>query len=144
MQAVLIAGTLIERDNKYLLINAKVGTPKGLWNLPAGHVDEGEMFDEAAVREAKEETGYDVELGEIIAIGHQTLPDRESVFVMFSAKIIGGELSLPEDEIEKAQWFTREEIGRMHNKDMTHMVSNALESVSKGKQLIYRTDRTTA
>ncbi len=34
------------------------GLAKGLWNLPAGHVDPGETLIEAACKEALEETGY--------------------------------------------------------------------------------------
>ena len=51
----------MEKDGKYLL-KAKIGAPKGLWNFPAGRVDEGETIEKAAVHEFKEETGFDVKI----------------------------------------------------------------------------------
>jgi len=41
-------------ENKYM----KGGKIHELWSFPSGKVDKGETIDEAAVREAKEESGY--------------------------------------------------------------------------------------
>lgn len=49
-------------NDRFVLIRRK-NPPHG-WALPGGFVDEGERLDEAAIREAKEETGLDVELTE--------------------------------------------------------------------------------
>ncbi len=51
---------IIEYNNGIILINRK-NPPEG-WALPGGFVDYGESLEAAAVREAKEETGLDVEL----------------------------------------------------------------------------------
>ncbi len=96
---------------KYLLINAKVGVPKGLWNNPGGHKDEDETLEECAKREAKEETGYNVEIGRLIG----TFTYKETTKSVYEAKIFGDELSLPEDEIGKAGLFSLEEIKNLQN-----------------------------
>ena len=57
---IRIAGCLIEHDKKFLLVQEAKPAVYGKWNTPAGHVDEGETLEEAALRETKEETGYDV------------------------------------------------------------------------------------
>ena len=59
---IVVAGVVVEKDSKYLLVQEKKELVYGLWNLPAGKVDEGETVEEAAVREAKEEVGYKVRL----------------------------------------------------------------------------------
>jgi ADP-ribose pyrophosphatase YjhB (NUDIX family) len=58
----IAATSIIERDGKVLLIR-RAGEPGlGLWSMPGGYVDRGEMVEEAAAREAREETGLEVEI----------------------------------------------------------------------------------
>ena len=104
----LIGSGLIEQDGKYLLIKACVGVAKGFWNNPGGHQDEGETIEESAIREVKEETGYDVEI--IRLIGTYARKAQKHVFEM---KIVGGEQNVPPEEIEDARWFTVEEIKKL-------------------------------
>ena len=108
----VVAGCVIRReDGKYLLVQEKQPKVYGLWNLPAGHVDKGESIEAAAIREVKEETGYDVELGDKIDIYHETVesPIRHA----FVANIISGELKVQPDEILDAGWFSFDEITNM-------------------------------
>lgn len=46
---------LIRKDGKFLLLKER-----GAWNFPGGKVEEGELIEDAAVRELKEETNLDV------------------------------------------------------------------------------------
>ena len=105
----IVAGCIIRSDDgNYLLVQEKQPKVYGLWNLPAGHVDKGESIEVAAVREVKEETGYDVELGDKIGIYHETV--ESPVRHAFVATIIGGELNVQPDEILDAKWFSFDEI----------------------------------
>ncbi len=105
----VVAGCVIRQgDGKYLLVQEKQPKVYGLWNLPAGYLDKGETIENAAIREAKEETGYDVELDNKIGIYHETI--ESPVRHAFSAYIVGGELNIQEDEILDAGWFSYEEI----------------------------------
>lgn len=104
----MVAGVVLERDGKYLLVQEKKQSCYGKWNLPAGKVDEGYSIEETAVKEAKEETGFDVKLGEKIGIYHESV--EQPVKHVFAAKIVGGELTVPEDELLDVKWFSLEEI----------------------------------
>ena len=104
----IVAGVVIFKDGKYLLVQEKKPQCYGKWNLPAGKVDEGYSIEETAIKEAKEETGYEVELIRKIGV-YQDKVD-EPVKHAFEAKIIGGELYVPENEILDAKWFTFQEI----------------------------------
>ena len=53
----------LKRDNSYLLLlrnKKKNDINEGKWIGVGGHVEKGETVDECAIREVKEETGYDV------------------------------------------------------------------------------------
>ena len=58
------AGVAILDDHaRILLVQEKIADAAGLWHIPAGAVESGELLETAALRETKEETGLDVELG---------------------------------------------------------------------------------
>ena len=107
-RAAVVAACLIKKGNKYLLVQEAQQKAYGLWNLPAGHVDKGEEIREAAIREAKEETGYTVHLIKEIAILHEEATN--AVKHIFSADIIGGKILFKTDEILAVKWLTFEDV----------------------------------
>lgn len=94
-----------------MLVQEKQQKYYGKWNLPAGKVELGGLIEETAIREVKEETGFEVKIIREIDIYHQD--GDESVKHAFEAKIVGGKLKIPEDEILDAKWFTYEEIKQL-------------------------------
>lgn len=125
----VVAGVVIKKDGKYLLIQEKKPKAYMLWNFPAGKVDVGESIEQAAIREAKEESGYDVELIKEIAIFHANSTDV--VKHAFEAKIIGGELKFPLDEILDAKWFTFEEIKQMKEKLRNEWIIDTIDILER-------------
>ncbi len=107
-RAAIVSACLIKKDNKYLLVQESQPKAYGLWNLPAGHVDKGEKIRDAAIREAKEETGFDVKLINELAILHEE--SNNAVKHIFMAEIIDGELTMKPDEILDIKWLTYDEI----------------------------------
>lgn len=89
------------------------------WTLPKGTQEEGETLTETALREAREESGLEVALiGELATIDYWFVwaPEqtRYHKFVhYFLMRAIGGDLSLHDDEMEEAGWFTLEEAREM-------------------------------
>ncbi|MBD5785194.1 NUDIX domain-containing protein [Cellulosimicrobium terreum] len=64
MQIRVAAYAVIVRDGLLLLPHWRKGDRDG-WTLPGGGIDLGEHPEDAAVREVREETGYDVELVDV-------------------------------------------------------------------------------
>jgi len=75
--------------DRLVLIRRK-NPPHG-WALPGGYVDEGERLEQAAAREAKEETGLDVELVEQFFTYSDPLrdPRKHTLSTVFLAKATG-------------------------------------------------------
>jgi 8-oxo-dGTP diphosphatase len=74
------------------------------WSLPKGHLDNGESFEEAAVREVEEETGYSGALGNPIgAIGYRT-SSKQKVVRYWLLEADKGKFE-PNKEADKAKWL---------------------------------------
>lgn len=133
----VIAGCIVENDSKFLLVQEKQPKAYGLWNLPAGHVDNGEGIEQAAIREAKEETGFDVQV--MYKIGTYDNPNKTHSINIYRAYIVGGSLNFPVDEILDASWFTYEEIidldsdGKLRGSFVIQSMNDLLGRNSKGE-----------
>ena len=66
---------IIEKDDKIVLIRRKNEPFKGKLAIPGGFVNEGELIEDRAIKEAKEETSLDVELKGILGV--YSIPDRD-------------------------------------------------------------------
>lgn len=95
----LTVDTIILEDNKVVLIKRLNNPYKDHWAIPGGFVEYGEKVEDAAVREAKEETGLDIEL--IKLVGVYSDPNRDprghTVTIAFLSKIVGGTLKSDSD-----------------------------------------------
>ena len=91
------------KDNHILL--ARSGRfPEGMYSVLAGFVEPGESLEECIQREVMEEVG--IEVGNIQYFGSQNWPFPHSLMIGFTADYSGGEISIHNDEIVDAKWFT--------------------------------------
>jgi len=108
-------GVVIRDKDKILLIQRGIGSSQGIWSVPGGLVELGEKVNDAAKREVKEETGLDVEIGDLIGIANIIQRDDEAkvkyhyVVADFLGKIVGGKLH-PTVEAPDARWVKSEEL----------------------------------
>jgi ADP-ribose pyrophosphatase YjhB (NUDIX family) len=82
-----------------------------IWCLPGGAVEDGETLAQAAIREAREETGLEVRLtGLVGTYSRPNWPAGGAHEVLFAAQRIGGELLTATTETTDAGWFGPEEL----------------------------------
>lgn len=63
-----LVSVVVEQEGKFLLVQESKPGRERLYNVPGGHVEGHETLQEAAVREVKEESGYDVELTGLLGV----------------------------------------------------------------------------
>ena len=115
---VVGVGVVVWRDARVLLILRGKPPRAGPWSLPGGAQKLGETLAETARREVREETGIELELGDIIAT--LDLIDRDNVghvrhhytLVDFVAEGLGVDLR-PGDDAADARWFTHDELDEL-------------------------------
>lgn len=84
------AGVVIVKEGKVLLVKRKFEPWKGLWQAPAGFIEWEETPEESAIKEAKEETGLDVELMGLFDVRQISQDPRgRIILVLYTAKIVG-------------------------------------------------------
>jgi ADP-ribose pyrophosphatase YjhB (NUDIX family) len=103
--AVLVA---IIEDEKIMLTKRE---DFEVWCLPGGGVEEGESVAETGMREAKEETGLDVELTSLVGVYSRVGGMQNDVHaILFRARPIGGELRLQPGETIEVAYFPFDEL----------------------------------
>jgi ADP-ribose pyrophosphatase YjhB (NUDIX family) len=111
---VIGCSNLIVRDGRFLLVQESKERARSLFNLPAGKPELDETLAEAAVREAREETGLDVEVEHLVAIYHcpRTSEGVGVVNFVFRSEVTGGTLRTSAEH-PAVGYFSREEIAEL-------------------------------
>lgn len=106
----LSAGGLVVDDGHILLIRNR----QGHWGLPKGHWETGELLAETAVREVLEETGLQVEVGDLAFITEfRHMDGREHlVQFFFEARPLGGALFPQPGEIYAVKWVPTTDVAK--------------------------------
>jgi 8-oxo-dGTP pyrophosphatase MutT (NUDIX family) len=102
VETILAAGGVVALDGKVLVVHR---LRYGDWSLPKGKLEDGETFEEAALREVLEETGYACTLGEPIGSTSYESRGRPKEVRWFRMEPVG-EAAAHEDEIDEVRWVT--------------------------------------
>lgn len=102
------ANAIVERNGAVLLVRLNYGPRNGSWALPGGLVESDESTEEAAIRETREETGYEIALDGLLASWMR--PGFPILVVIYRAHIVGGGLQVAPDEASEAAFFPKAEL----------------------------------
>lgn len=105
-------GVIIERNGKILIGERTNSHGAGSFQIPGGHLEFGESFEDCAKREAGEETGLnDIVIKKIISVGNDIAYGKHYVSIGMLAESLAGEPTNPEPEKSCAwQWYEPKDI----------------------------------
>jgi 8-oxo-dGTP diphosphatase len=116
-------GVLLRRDGDGRLRVAVIHRPKYMdWSLPKGKLEEGEDWQEAALREVEEETGYRCEPSiELPPVSYMDRKARRKLVRYWLMEPADGRFE-PHGEVDDLRWVTRPEADELltypHDKDL--------------------------
>jgi 8-oxo-dGTP diphosphatase len=100
---VKAAGGLVRRDGRIAVVHRPRYDD---WSLPKGKLDPGETWEEAALREVREETGFECSLGrELSSTRYHDRKGRSKLVRYWLMDVVRGEFT-PNDETDELRWLT--------------------------------------
>jgi ADP-ribose pyrophosphatase YjhB (NUDIX family) len=107
--AVGVAVVVVDDEGR-LLLARRCRSYAGLWCIPCGYVEWDEEVRLAAARELREETGLEVEVGDVFAV-HSNFhdPAQHTVGIWFRGRVMGGTLQ-PADDVDAVGFYPVDEL----------------------------------
>ena len=79
------------------------------WTLPKGKRNKGESWQETALREVKEETGFEAQIDSLAGAVAYTIPTGPKIVLFWNMHILAGDDFVPNDEVDDFIWVTPQE-----------------------------------
>ena len=107
-ERVELAVLCLIKDGDRVLLQNRVKKDWQGYTLPGGHVERGESFVDAVVREMKEETGLTIEKPKMVGIKHFPIDGGRYIVLLFQATQFTGEVVSSEEG--EMTWIDRAEL----------------------------------
>lgn len=126
---IVAVGAVIVDGDRVLLVKRANEPLKGEWSLPGGAVEIGETLERALVREAREETGLDVEVGPVVDVLDRIVRDAAGR-VEYHYVIIdylcrpGSSIAVSGSDADDVRWAGVDELAALH---LTPRVMSVIE-----------------
>ncbi len=127
---IVYAGGAIFNDNGEVLLQKRADCNK--WGFPGGAIELGETPEMAAKREVKEETGLDVEVGNLIGIYTDSdvvcaNGDKvHSICIGYKMSVVGGELICDENETLELKYFSLDDMPELFCKQHEELLRDVI------------------
>ncbi|MGD2207474.1 MAG: NUDIX hydrolase [Anaerolineae bacterium] len=132
---IVAVGVIIRKDDCIALIKRSTEPSKGLWTFPGGAVELGESLQDAARREAWEETGLHVQVGRVVTVIDNIVCDETGqvryhyIIVDYLARPTGGTLR-PDSDVSDVCWARLSDVETL---DMTEKAQQVARKLLTGR-----------
>ncbi|MFK0288868.1 NUDIX hydrolase [Streptomyces sp. NPDC090442] len=104
-----IAAAIIVHKGRVLMVRRRISEGKLSWQFPAGEVEPGEIREDAAVRETKEETGLNVSAVKLL--GERVHPATGRLMSYTACEVISGIAHVADtEELAELAWVAHDQI----------------------------------
>lgn len=114
----IVVGGIIEKNNKILMVKEAKKSCYGKWNIPAGHLEDGETIFEGAIREIFEETGCKVKLKKVLPIISKEIENTTLMIITFTTELLEEKISFNKEEILDVEWISKEKLINMPDDEL--------------------------
>ena len=110
-------GAVLFESNRVLLVKRGHPPQQGVWSLPGGALEVGELLADGLRREIGEETGLEIRVLEVVEVFERIIrdaggrPEYHYVLVDYLCEASGGQLR-PGDDVSAAEWVERDRLGK--------------------------------
>lgn len=114
---------LQDHEGRLLVLKRSAGSKNnaGKWDLPGGKVDAGESFQDALIREVREETGLEIGLNHVVGASERELASRKIAYLFMEATLKSGVLTLS-DEHADFRWVNPRDLLGMDLVEQFHPI----------------------
>jgi len=118
-------------SQQIVLVRRNKEPSKGLWTFPGGAVELGEPVRDAARREAREETGLDVHIGDVAVVLDHVARDPAGrvqyhyIIIDFYAEPVGGALQ-PGTDVSDARWASMADLDDLEMTEKAEEIARQL------------------
>ena len=112
-KVTIFVSTIVLHNDKFLVVKEGKNNHNQLDTFPAGHVEAGEGLIEAAIREAKEESGYDINIDGVLSVLFKNTKDGMDLIVFFNGHIINNSPTNYESGIKKVDFVSFESLKKL-------------------------------
>ena len=117
-------GAVIVDGDRALIVRRATEPLKGQWSIPGGMLELGEKLRDGLAREVREETGLEVEVGEVLDVFDSIFPDADGrtqyhyVLIDYRCTVRSGEATAGSD-VSEVRWVKSEELDALGMKAVT-------------------------
>lgn len=136
-QPDVTVATVVVRDGRLLCVEERARDGALVLNQPAGHLEPDESLAEAALRETREETGWDVRLTAFVGAYQWTAPETQRQYLRFAfaAEPLRHDPTRPLDTgIVRALWLTPADLLAARERHRSPLVWQAVADCLGGRR----------
>lgn len=118
---------LAKKNKKILMVkrHPKSKTKPNNWEFPGGKVESNESFDQALIREFKEETNLNIKINSFNEAVQEEFPHIKTVTIIMNVDILSGSVQISDEHVDW-KWVATDNLNNLNDLKMSEWVKNII------------------